>query len=42
MKSTVEEIRRRFEADVERISDLETGQPAAVAGPARSHARQPP
>ena len=28
MKSTVEEIRRRFDADVERFSNLETGQSA--------------
>ena len=26
MKSTAEEIRQRFDADVERFSDLETGQ----------------
>jgi len=30
MKSTVEEIRRRFDADVERFSNLETGQSAAM------------
>jgi tRNA (cmo5U34)-methyltransferase len=30
MKSTVEEIRRRFDADVERFSNLETGQSATV------------
>ena len=29
-KSTVEEIRARFDADVERFSDLETGQSATV------------
>src|SRR5215467_5539413 len=29
-KSTVEEIRRRFDADVERFSKLETGQQAAM------------
>jgi tRNA (cmo5U34)-methyltransferase len=28
MKSTVDEIRRRFDADVERFSNLETGQSA--------------
>jgi len=27
MKSTVDEIRQRFDADVERFSNLETGQP---------------
>jgi tRNA (cmo5U34)-methyltransferase len=32
-KSTVEEIRRRFDADVERFSNLETGQCAAVDSP---------
>jgi len=26
MKSTVDEIRQRFDADVERFSNLETGQ----------------
>jgi tRNA (cmo5U34)-methyltransferase len=30
MKSTAEEIRRRFDADVERFSNLETGQSATV------------
>jgi tRNA (cmo5U34)-methyltransferase len=30
MKSTVEEIRARFDADVERFSNLETGQTATV------------
>jgi tRNA (cmo5U34)-methyltransferase len=30
MKSTVEEIRRRFDADVERFSNLATGQSATV------------
>jgi tRNA (cmo5U34)-methyltransferase len=30
MKSTVEEIRRRFDADVERFSNLNTGQSATV------------
>jgi tRNA (cmo5U34)-methyltransferase len=30
MKSTVEEIRQRFDADVERFSNLETGQSATV------------
>ena len=29
-KSTVEEIRQRFDADVERFSKLETGQQAAM------------
>jgi tRNA (cmo5U34)-methyltransferase len=33
MKSTVEEIRQRFEADVERFSHLETGQSATVDAP---------
>jgi tRNA (cmo5U34)-methyltransferase len=32
-KSTVEEIRARFDADVERFSNLETGQAAAVDSP---------
>ncbi|MGV3615661.1 MAG: class I SAM-dependent methyltransferase [Fimbriimonas sp.] len=32
-KSTVEEIRARFDADVERFSSLETGQAAAVDSP---------
>lgn len=30
MKSTVDEIRARFDADVERFSNLETGQTAAI------------
>lgn len=30
MKSTVEEIRSRFDADVERFSNLETGQSATM------------
>lgn len=33
VKSTVEEIRRRFDADVERFSNLETGQSATVDAP---------
>src|SRR5881398_1949676 len=33
MKSTVEEIRRRFDADVDRFSNLETGQSATVDAP---------
>ena len=33
MKSTMEEIRRRFDADVERFSNLETGQSATVDAP---------
>ena len=33
MKSTVEEIRRRFDADVERFSNLTTGQSATVDAP---------
>jgi tRNA (cmo5U34)-methyltransferase len=33
MKSTVEEIRQRFDADVERFSNLETGQAATVDAP---------
>ncbi len=32
-KSTVEEIRRRFDADVERFSTLETGQSATIDAP---------
>ena len=32
-KSTVEEIRQRFDADVERFSNLETGQSATVDAP---------
>jgi tRNA (cmo5U34)-methyltransferase len=33
MKSTPEEIRKRFDADVERFSNLETGQSATVDSP---------
>lgn len=33
MKSTVDEIRARFDADVERFSDLETGQRATIDAP---------
>ncbi len=33
LKSSVDEIRRRFDADVERFSDLETGQSATVDAP---------
>jgi tRNA (cmo5U34)-methyltransferase len=33
VKSTVDEIRQRFDADVERFSDLETGQSATVDAP---------
>jgi len=33
MKSTVAEIRQRFDADVERFSNLETGQSATVDAP---------
>jgi len=33
MKSTVDEIRRRFDADVERFSNLQTGQTATVDAP---------
>lgn len=33
MKSTVEEIRTRFDADVERFSNLETGQSATIDAP---------
>lgn len=33
MKSTVDEIRQRFDADVERFSNLETGQWATVDAP---------
>ena len=32
-KSTVEEIRQRFDGDVERFSNLETGQSATVDAP---------
>jgi tRNA (cmo5U34)-methyltransferase len=32
-KSTVEEIRKRFDADVERFSNLETGQSATIDAP---------
>src|SRR5262249_45024862 len=32
-KSTVDEIRRRFDADVERFSNLETGQSATIDAP---------
>jgi tRNA (cmo5U34)-methyltransferase len=30
MKSTVDELRQRFDADVERFSNLETGKSATV------------
>lgn len=33
MKSTVEQIRQRFDEDVERFSDLETGQSATMDAP---------
>src|SRR5215211_8249350 len=33
MKSTVDDIRQRFDADVERFSNLETGQSATVDAP---------
>jgi tRNA (cmo5U34)-methyltransferase len=33
MKSTVEQIRKRFDQDVERFSNLETGQSATVDAP---------
>src|SRR5689334_2901968 len=33
MKSTVEQIRARFDGEVERFSNLETGQTAAVDSP---------
>src|SRR6266487_1607965 len=33
MKATVEEIRQRFDADVERFANLETGQSATVDAP---------
>ena len=33
MKSTVEEIRQRFDADVERFSNLQTGQSATIDAP---------
>ena len=32
-KSTVEEIRKRFDADVERFSQLDTGQQAVIDAP---------
>ncbi|MGI6419673.1 MAG: hypothetical protein ACOX1P_28900 [Thermoguttaceae bacterium] len=34
-KSTVDEIRQRFDADVERFSNLETGQSATIDAPLR-------
>ena len=33
MKSTVDQMRRRFDADVERFSNLDTGQSATVDAP---------
>ena len=33
MKSTIEQIRQRFDADVERFSNLETGQSATIDAP---------
>jgi tRNA (cmo5U34)-methyltransferase len=33
MKSSVDEIRQRFDADVERFSNLDTGQSATVDAP---------
>src|SRR5437763_13005770 len=33
MKSTVDEIRQRFDADVDRFSNLDTGQSATVDAP---------
>src|SRR3954469_9831267 len=33
MKSTVDEIRQRFDNDVERFSNLETGQSATIDAP---------
>ena len=33
MKSTVEQIRQRFDTDVERFSNLETGQSATIDAP---------
>ncbi len=33
MKSTVDEIRQRFDSDVERFSNLDTGQSATVDAP---------
>jgi tRNA (cmo5U34)-methyltransferase len=33
MKSSVDEIRRRFDADVERFSNLDTGQSSTVDAP---------
>src|SRR3954452_14921023 len=33
MKSTVDEIRQRFDADVERFSNVDTGQSATVDAP---------
>lgn len=33
MKSTIEEIRQRFDSDVERFSNLETGQSATIDAP---------
>lgn len=40
MKSTVEEIRQRFDADVERFSNLETGQSATVGAPDHSRPKR--
>lgn len=37
MKSSVEEIQARFDADVERFSNLETGQSATVDAPLAMH-----
>lgn len=36
MKSTVGEIRQRFDADVERFSNLDTGQSASPGGVSES------
>jgi len=33
MKSTIEEIRERFDRDVERFSNIETGQTATMDAP---------
>ena len=33
MKATAEEIRRKFDEDVERFSDLEWGHEAAIGSP---------
>jgi hypothetical protein len=41
MKSTVDEIRQRFDADVERFSNLDVGQSATVDAPLAPPANRP-